>query len=94
MGSTNIEVVMSDTPIRDAYEERKRLIVLKNEEGDRVDIKTGDAILGQNKTQGIVKKVGRVNVIIESPYGGYNGSDIMLLELKIKRSDIVRHLKG
>lgn len=78
----------SNTPNRDAWQERVNGIDVTKEYKDLSELKTGDVLLTKTGTLGFVKKINPKKVIIESSYGGWNGTDIEILTLNINKNDI------
>lgn len=83
------------TPIKDKYAERVENLDSKYEYRDMKNLTIGDYIGAYNncQTRGFVKKVSKVNVLIETTYGGYADNDCELMELKIPISEIRAYYK-
>lgn len=83
------------TPIKDAYRERVLSVDSTKEYKGADNLQVGDLIGAYNNctTQGFVKKISKVNVLIETIYGGYADNDCELMELKIPIKEIRAYYK-
>ena len=83
------------TPIYDAYQERIAAIDSTKEFKGSDGLEVGDIIGAYNncQTRGFVKKISKVNVLIETTYGGWGGQDCMLMELKVPIKEIRAYYK-
>jgi hypothetical protein len=63
---------------------------------DIKDVEVGDFVYVprvRGSITGFVKKVGRVNLILEAEYGGWADQDIHLLELKVRKDEVTQYMK-
>ena len=83
------------TPIKDQYAERVENLDSKNEYRDMKSLAIGDYIGAYNncQTRGFVKKISKVNILIETHYGGYGDNNCTLMELKVPISEIRAYYK-
>lgn len=90
----------SETPLKDAYEKRMDSLDETKKYTDTSKLQTGDyvhipEIKGvRGGSTGFVKKIGRKNITIESPYGGWGGQDlIQIMDLQFSKEDVGQFVK-
>lgn len=87
------------TPLKDYYNKKIEALDKVNVFEDISGLETGDfvyikAMHGKSSAlTGFVKKIARVNVILETTYGGWSGQDVILQELKVRKERIAEFLK-
>jgi flagellar motor switch protein FliM len=85
-----------NTPNKDAWKERLGKLD-KTNLTDLDKLEVGDFVLikyhVRNNLTGFVKKISKINVIIETTYGGMGGNDVVFMELKEPKIFIKSFLK-
>ena len=86
------------TPLKDYYNEKISKLDKENKFKDISKLEIGNLAYVKGTSEkafliGFVKKIARVNVTLETTYGGWGGSDIILQELKVKKNEITQFVK-
>lgn len=87
-----MNTIKSETPLKDTYSARLKSVNADVKFTDLKQLAIGDYVMIKTKTSkyfGFVVSIGRVNVVITNPYGGWADSDYTeIMELKFKKEQI------
>jgi preprotein translocase subunit YajC len=79
---------VSETPIKDKWDERVATIDTEKSYTDLTQLKEGDVVMTKTGSLGFVKKINPKKVIIETTYGGQGNNDVELIDLSVNKEDI------
>lgn len=86
---------MSSTPLKDDWNKRINIFNKEKRFTDISQLEKGDMVaLPLKSLAGIVKSIGRKNIVIYTPYGGWGDSDyIQISEIKVEKIYVEQFIK-